>query len=125
MINFVVGFIVLYFCYILMVLFINKQKKTNELVKITYVPPIDIVFNVDNFNKWFINKNNNAVYCHIGIYLRCDKLSESMIIDYLEKVFNIKNPAFLWEHHLSHILISNFYNDIRKDWLKQLEEKNN
>lgn len=36
-----------------------------------------VVFNVDNFNTWFCDPNNNAVYVNKGIFLRVDKLSEA------------------------------------------------
>jgi hypothetical protein len=44
-----------------------------------------LFFNVDNFNKWFNDPNNKAVYANTGIFLRLDKLSESHK-DYLEKI---------------------------------------
>jgi hypothetical protein len=48
-----------------------------------------VVFNVDNFNKWFNDLIIKAVYANTGIFLRLDKLSESHIKDYLEKCYSI------------------------------------
>lgn len=100
----------------------NLKAEINERPQ--YVPQKDIVFNVHNFNRWFVNKDNNAVYANKGIYLRTDKLSEAHIEDYLEKAFNIKNPAFLWKDDLSHRLISDFHNTIRNNWIQQINNQN-
>ena len=58
--------------------FLSKISKlfTREIViEKQCVPPEYIVFNVSNFNQWFQDPNNNAVYANRGIYLRIDKLS--------------------------------------------------
>jgi hypothetical protein len=76
------------------------------------LPLDEIVFNVDNFNIWFCHKDNRAVYSNRGIFLRLDKLSESQIIDYLDKSFNIKQP--------DHNKVRKLYEDVRLDWLNKL-----
>lgn len=92
-----------------------------EVIKFFPVPEY-IIFNVDNFNAWFNAPGNNAIYAHSGIFLRLDKLSESHITDYLEKCYGIKNNGpFLWSKP-THIMISNFYSEIRKDWSERLNK---
>jgi hypothetical protein len=54
------------------------KKKVETPVEI---PSEDVIFNVENFNKWFNDPNNNAVYANPGIFLRLDKLSDSHITD--------------------------------------------
>jgi hypothetical protein len=80
----------------------------------------DVVFNVDNFNKWFNDPNNKAVYANPGIFLRLDKLSESHIKDYLEKCYNIVDVDYVEWSLPSHILIDKLYNEIRKDWKNKI-----
>ena len=53
--------------------FLDFFKKEKPVEK--EIPSEDVVFNVDNFNKWFNDPNNNAVYANTGIFLRLDKLS--------------------------------------------------
>jgi hypothetical protein len=84
------------------------------------LPDESIVFNVDNFNEWFCDPNNNSVYANKGIFLRVDKLSESQIVDYLEKKWSINNGgSFIWSKP-SHTMISDFYKEIRKDWMNKI-----
>lgn len=96
--------------------------KTDDYVK-EPLPPESVIFNVDNFNEWFCDPNNNAIYANMGIFLRTDKLSESQIEDYLNKKYGISNPAFLWSEPSSS-MISNLYRDIRKDWIEKINSKN-
>jgi hypothetical protein len=93
------------------------KKKVETPVEI---PSEDVVFNVDNFNKWFNDPNNNAIYANPGIFLRLDKLSESHITDYMEKCYGIKNGGpFLWSEPVSE-MIREFMYRIREDWRKKL-----
>jgi hypothetical protein len=95
-------------------LFRNKEKE----VKKEYDE--DVVFNVDNFNKWFNDPNNKAVYANPGIFLRLDKLSESHIKDYLEKSHGIfDSDDFKWSVKIN-ILIYKLYNEVRKDWRNKI-----
>ena len=97
--------------------FFKKKEKVTEPIEI---PSEDIIFNVDNFNKWFNDPNNNAVYAHTGIFLRLDKLSDSHITDYMEKCYGIKDgETFLWSQPLFKI-ISEFIDRIREDWRNKL-----
>lgn len=77
--------------------------------------PLDeIVYNVENFNIWFCHKDNQAVYANKGIFLRLDKLSNSHIIDYLQKSFGIDSPDY--------DKVVMLYDDVRKDWLNKLNQ---
>lgn len=93
--------------------FFSKEKP--EVKK--EIPNEDVIFNVDNFNEWFCDPNNNAVYANKGIFLRVDKLSDAQVIDYLEKKYGIENGGpFLWSKP-TWSMISDFIKDIRKDWM--------
>lgn len=81
--------------------------------------PEYIVFSVDNFNKWFNDRNNGATYAHSGIFLRTDKLDESHVVEYMEKCYGITNcGAFMWSKP-SATMVNEFYYEIRKNWLKR------
>ena len=97
---------------------------TKEIVKPFPVPGY-IVFNVDNFNNWFNNPNNNAVYANPGIFLRLDKLSASHVIDYIEKCYGISYTMdeFYYLYGEEDALIK-FVSEIREDWKKRLIDKN-
>jgi hypothetical protein len=94
--------------------FKKKVEKTIE------IPSEDVVFNLDNFNKWFNDPNNNAVYSNPGIFLRLDKLSESHILDYMEKCYGIKNGGPMKWSKPHWIMIEDFHNEIREDWRNKL-----
>ena len=74
-----------------------------------------IVYDVDNFNKWFCDPQNNAEYAHSGIFLRIDKLSQSHVDDYLKKCYGISESSYEKNNAL---LIS-----VREDWRKKLNGK--
>lgn len=88
--------------------------------KETFVPRKYVLFNVETFNTWFNDKYNDAVYANSGIFLRVDKLSESQIKDYLIKCHGLELSNWDIEED-----IRNFYEEIRKDWLKKLDNLNN
>ena len=83
------------------------------------IPSEDIIFDVDNFNIWFNNPSNNAIYANPGIFLRLDKLSETHILDYLDKCYDIDSD-FEGFSKPKHIIMNTFYNEIRKDWSSKL-----
>lgn len=83
---------------------------TKEVVKSFPVPDF-IVLNVQNFNIWFNDKNNNAVYANEGIFLRLDKLSVSHVTDYMEKCYGIKP-----EEASSKYDVYAFCDKIRENW---------
>jgi len=87
---------------------------TREVVEIFPVPQY-IVFNVVNFNSWFINPGNNAVYANSGIFLRLDKLDEAHITDYLEKCYGIVDGDC--ED------IKEFEKEIREDWKHKIKRR--
>lgn len=83
--------------------------------KIT-ISPKEEIFNVENFNTWFCDPNNGAVYANLGIFLRLSKLSENHITDYIQKKYNIN-----WnKSDISYEEIVTFYNIIRQDWLTKI-----
>ena len=93
---------------------------TKEIIKV-HTPPEYIVFNVQNFNNWFCDPNNVAIYANSGIYLRLDKLSESHVYDYIEKCYGIKNNSFLWSKP-THEIVREFVDNIRKNWIENLNK---
>lgn len=98
----------------------NKSKeKIKEIKKIVLIEKI--IFNVDNFNAWFCDdENNNAIYANTGIFGRIDKLSESHIDDYLDKCYNINvenNAAFLFSKPVISLKYE-LYNNIKQNWKK-------
>lgn len=91
---------------------------TKEIIK-SFPVPIYIVINVDNFNLWFNHPNNRATYAHPGIFLRLDKLSLGHILEYMEKCYGIGRECLQSEEYDVH----SFYDEIRKDWLKKLNNE--
>ena len=84
----------------------------------TFLVPEYIVFNVDNFNKWFNAPDNNAIYANPGIYLRIDKLSEDCITDYILKCYGLSG-GFLWSKP-THTMLRDFHTAIVHDWKVKL-----
>ena len=98
------------------------RKDVVEEEKFDYSVNEDVIFNVDNFNNWFNDPNNNAIYANSGIFLRLDKLSDSHIDDYLLKKYNLDNGAFLFSKpYVS--MKADLHREIRKDWLNKLNNK--
>lgn len=95
--------------------------KRKEVI-IPFRVPDYIIFDVDNFNNWFNARNNNAVYANSGIFLRLDKLSESHITDYLLKCYGITETNYSFGIPV-HILVYDFYKEIRKDWKQKTQNK--
>lgn len=90
---------------------------TKEIIK-PFLVPEHIILNVENFNNWFNDKNNNAVYAHPGIFLRVDKLCQASVLDYLEKCYGLTKDILLsdfitWSEPDT---ITKFYNEIVIDW---------
>lgn len=98
---------------------IFKKKKTESKPEFKPVLIEKIIFNVDNFNHWFCDgENNNAIYANSGIFGRIDKLSESHVDDYLDKCFNINpnNPSiFIFSEPLISLKY-NLYKNVLNDW---------
>jgi hypothetical protein len=90
--------------------------KEVEVVKSHPVPEY-IIFNLDNFNAWFNAKDNGAIYAHSGIFLRLDKLSVVHVDDYIEKCYGLAHSI------QGHDKTVKFYNKIKEDWRKKLNEK--
>ena len=99
--------------------YIDQQKKEQEERKKLLALEAK-VFNVESFNTWFNDPKNGATYAHSGIFLRVDKLSESHIQEYMEKVHKIKNfGPFMWTQPTRY-MVSQFLKEIQKDWKKKL-----
>ena len=84
--------------------------------KVKFIPKRYVIFNVDTFNVWFNSGDNESGYVNSGIFLRLDKLSESMIEDYLTQCHGLNLSE--WNIGLE---IINFQSEIKKDWLKKLQ----
>lgn len=84
---------------------IGQKNTTNNTI-----PPDCITYNVDNFNLWFCDKKSNSVYGNV--FLRLDKLSESMVIDYLSKCYGIETFDIKKVKSLEIL--------IRKDWFSKI-----
>jgi hypothetical protein len=71
------------------------------------------IFNVEEFNKWFINDYDGygGKGGAKGIYLRTDKLSESMVIDYLKELGYSEEEAS--ENAYKYLL------EIQKNWISK------
>lgn len=91
--------------------FLDFFKKKNII-------PEDIVINVDNFNTWFNDLNNGAIYAHPGIFLRIDKLSESQVLDYIKKSYNKDTYEFYKDKYY---LTQSLYTRIIYDWKHKLK----
>lgn len=107
--------------------FLLKQRSQKEIDYLAdlfkTIPSEEVIFNVDTFNEWFCDPNNNAIYAHKGIFLRLDKFDQSQITDYLHKRWNIPdNGPFLWTKP-THEILYNFYEEIRKDWRNKKNKK--
>lgn len=92
---------------------------TKEIVKPFQVPEY-VIFNVDNFNNWFNDTNNNAIYANPGIFLRTDKLSQSHVMDYLEKCYGLDcgvliEDTIVWSNPINELILD-FYHKIIIDW---------
>ncbi len=83
----------------------------------SFVPRKYVIFNVETFNTWFNDGENNAVYANPGIFLRLDKLSISHIKDYLTKCHNLNLGE--WDLHED---IEDFHQKIREDWRKRIQD---
>lgn len=101
-------------------LFKKEEQESKFPSKTWLIENEETVFNVDEFNKWFCDPHNNAEYSHIGIYLRTDKLSQSMVMDYLLKKYGLENGAFLFSKPYTTMII-NFTNEIYNDWMSKIK----
>lgn len=101
---------------------INLFKKKEVEIKepIHGADDVNFVFDVENFNEWFCDPNNGAVYANKGIFLRIDILSHSHIKEYLLNRFNLVSVEKFESD--ADKLISYFYNEIRTDWMKKSHE---
>jgi len=95
--------------------------KSKHKVPLVDVDPLsnDCIISVDVFNNWFNDPLNNAVYAHSGIFMRLDKLSFSHVEDYLDKKHDINRQHPLYADPLFYLLLCDFHEDIRKDWIRK------
>jgi len=75
-----------------------KKLATIKLINTYY-------FDVECFNKWFVNNKDTEYYANPGIFLRLDKLSMQHIISYL---YVNKNPYKLSEDEINKLLFMCF-----------------
>jgi hypothetical protein len=95
----------------------NIFRKNKGLERNVTRPKYDIsMLSVDEFNQWFVDPNNNAVYDNIGIFGRTDKLSKSHIDDFLEKKYGLTKEDI---KNIDYSDIGHFYTCIRKNWLNK------
>lgn len=119
---------VMIFVVVILLYYIKRfNKKTERMAKELEfklnLPGETDIFNVEKFNEWFCDPNNEATYAHTGIFLRLDKLSVGHIFEYLEKRYGIKyGGPFLWSKPTREML-GDFEEEIRKDWRTKLNEK--
>lgn len=88
--------------------FFSKKQEPHQV-------PEYIILSVDNFNTWFNNPNNNAVYAHPGIFLRIDKLSLAHILDYIEKCYGISHEKSSEKYD-----VYKFLDEIRLNWKRKI-----
>ena len=100
-----------------MISFFWYGKLLHKKESIKFIPKKYVIFNIDTFNKWFNDKDNNAVYSHSGVFLRTDKLSISQIKDYLIKCHGLTLSE--WDIDED---VRNFYEEIRKDWMDKINK---
>ena len=106
--------------------FLDDKKERIRQVSLPEKPhrfaytPEAIIFNVDNFNIWFNDPNNQAVYANHGIFLRIDKLGDAIIFDYIYKCYGIEaGGPFLWTKPVN-TMVARFYDQVCVDWKKRL-----
>lgn len=102
---------------------INKFHNINSKKIIISHIDIEKVFNIENFNYCFNNPNNGAIYAHTGIFLRLDKLSDSQFFDYFESYEGI-NDGENFAYREDYTRFIKFKDDVRKDWMKEIEKRN-
>jgi len=73
----------------------SSTKKAKESPKFNSLE--DYMLDIDEFNKWFIDPDNGAVYANPGIFLRTSKLSPSHIEDFLLKKYNVDPNTISYE----------------------------
>ena len=88
--------------------FFSKKQEPHQV-------PEYIILSVDNFNTWFNNPDNNAVYANPGIFLRIDKLSLAHIFDYIEKCYGITSEKSYVNYD-----VYKFLDEIRLNWKRKI-----
>lgn len=78
------------------------------------------ILDVDRFNEWFNSDKDPNIYAHPGIFLRLDKFSNSHLEEYIENA----TGGLLSYDDFSDEDIRDFYLRIRKNWMKQISDKN-
>lgn len=90
--------------------FFKKKESPKEESKIDL--PEEELFNVEKFNDWFCNEYSgyDGRQGAMGIFLRTDKLSQSMITDW----FDYLNANYTFDD------VMKMQELIRKDWRRKL-----
>lgn len=94
-----------------------KKSKKEIFVEVN----MEEIFNVENFNKWFLNPENGS-YANIGIFLRLDKLSDSFFFEYFEFQGIKKGSDFAYGENYAKF--RNLVEQVRTDWKNKINEKN-
>ena len=84
-------------------------------------PSDEEIFNVDNFNSWFVSKKDPSIYAHAGIFLRLDKLSDHHFEDYFKSIG--LNPDDFMEGSDYYKQFMAFERDVRKDWRNKINNR--
>jgi hypothetical protein len=79
---------------------------------------LDDILNIENFNTWFNDPNNGATYAHSGIFLRCDKLSESHFEEYFESCDSVDDLTH-FNNEVRYDKRYKFMESVRKNWMSQ------
>ncbi|SRR6266403_2598350 len=95
-------------------LFKKSQNKTS-------IKSIEEIFNVTNFNNWFINPDNGS-YANHGIFLRLDKLCDSFFFEYFEFQGVKKGSDFAYNENYTKFRV--FVEQVRLNWISKINEKN-
>lgn len=91
--------------------------------EVTFPVPGYIVLNINNFNNWFNHPNNNAVYANPGIFLRLDKLSETHVLDYMEKCYGINPNLDLDLLYGKKDVVYSFMAEIKEEWKRLIKKR--
>ncbi len=104
-------------------MFENKKKLKIAEAKLELLAHKDLT-RLSAFNKWFCDDTKpREIYAHTGIYLRTDKLCQGNIRDFWQSLTNLDDETINDIMNEYHFIVYNFYDNIRKNWMKQLDGK--
>ena len=109
------GFFILIFVLVVALLIVKETNKSDDNQSVEE----DEVYSVDKFNEWFNDKDNGS-YANSGIFLRLDKLSDSMFEDYFKS--NGIEDAIGRMSQDGYEKFRAFEKSVREDWVKKKNE---